>query len=141
MDKQELWAQACALMHAEMTDLTFNTWIKSSLRPLGFSGDKFYIEAVTDFYYGYVVPRYSVLISNSLSEAAGRPFTAQILTPAQADEYRAGMAPVDAQANDSSLDPKYTFDTFVVGNNNRFAHAAALAVAESPAYTYNPLFI
>ena len=141
MDKQMLWDRACALMHAEMTEVTFNTWIKSALRPLGLSGDQFFIEAVTDFYHSFVVPRYAVLIGNSLSEAAGRPISAQILTPAQADDYRSGGPPKEAPVNDSSLDPKYTFDTFVVGGNNRFAHAAALAVAESPGDAYNPLFI
>ena len=141
MDKQALWEQACAIMRAEMTQVTFDTWIKAALRPLGFSGDQFFIEAVTDFYHQFVVPRYAVLISNSLSQAAGKPIKAQLLTPAQADEYREGVTPEDKPAPASSLNPKYTFDTFVVGNNNRFAHAAALAVAESPADAYNPLFI
>ena len=128
-------------MRAEMTQVTFDTWIKAALRPLGLSGDQFFIEAVTDFYHQFVVPRYAVLISNSLSQAAGKPIKAQLLTPAQADEYREGVTPEDKPAPASSLNPKYTFDTFVVGNNNRFAHAAALAVAESPADAYNPLFI
>ena len=141
MDKQVLWDQACAIMHTEMTDLTYNTWIKAALRPLGYSGDQFFIEAVTDFYHQFVTPRYSVLISNSLSQAVGKPIKAQILTPAQADEYRAGITPDEKPADESSLNPKYTFDTFVVGSNNRFAHAAALAVAEAPADAYNPLFI
>ena len=141
MDKQALWEQACAIMRAEMTQVTFDTWIKAALRPLGFSGDQFFIEAVTDFYHQFVVPRYAVLICNSLSQAAGKPIKAQLLTPAQADEYREGVTPEDKPAPASSLNPKYTFDTFVVGNNNRFAHAAALAVAESPADAYNPLFI
>ena len=141
MDKQVLWDQACGIMHTEMTDLTYNTWIKAALRPLGYSGDQFFIEAVTDFYHQFVTPRYSVLISNSLSQAVGKPIKAQILTPAQADEYRAGITPDEKPADESSLNPKYTFDTFVVGSNNRFAHAAALAVAEAPADAYNPLFI
>ncbi|MBR6187003.1 MAG: chromosomal replication initiator protein DnaA [Clostridia bacterium] len=141
VDKQAVWDQACVIMHTEMTEVTYNTWIKTALRPLGYSGDEFYIEAVTDFYYTFVVPRYAVLIANSLSEAAGRPIKAQILTPSQADEYRAGIMPAEKPADETSLNPKYTFDSFVVGSNNRFAHAAALAVAESPADAYNPLFI
>ena len=128
-------------MRTEMTQVTFDTWIKTALRPLGFSGDQFFIEAVTDFYHKFVGPRYTALISNSLSKVTGRPISAQLLTPAQADEYRAGITPENKPDNTASLNPKYTFDTFVVGNNNRFAHAAALAVAESPADAYNPLFI
>ncbi len=141
MDIQAIWDQACVAMHREMTEVTFDTWIKAALRPLGAEGDQFYIEAVTDFYYSFVVPRYSVLISNSLSEVAGRPVKAKILTPAQTEKYRAGAALEEKPAENANLNPKYTFDTFVVGSNNRFAHAAALAVAEAPADAYNPLFI
>ena len=141
MDHQALWDKACMVMHREMTEVTFNTWIKSALKPLGYEGDQFFIEAVTDFYFNFVAPRYAVLIGNSLTEAAGRPVKAHLLTPAQAEEYRAGGAPGAQPAEDNDLNPKYTFDTFVVGGNNRFAHAAALAVAEAPADAYNPLFI
>ena len=141
MNKQMIWDEACAVMRSELTQVSFNTWIGSGLRPLGCSGDQFFIEAVTPFYHQYIVPRFSVLISNSLSQVVGKPMEAVILTPAQADEYREGVVPEEKPADNSSLNPKYTFDTFVVGNNNRFAHAAALAVAESPADAYNPLFI
>ena len=141
MDIQAIWDQACVVMHTEMTEITFNTWIKAALRPMDAVGDQFYIEAVTDFYYSFVVPRYAVLIGNSLSEVVGRPIKAKILTPQQAEKYRAGAAVEEKPADSANLNPKYTFDTFVVGGNNRFAHAAALAVAESPADTYNPLFI
>ena len=141
MDIQAIWDQACVVMHREMTTVTFDTWIKAALRPLGAENDQFYIEAVTDFYYSFVVPRYSVLIGNSLSEVAGRPIKAKILTPAQSEKYRAGGAVEDKPTERANLNPRYTFDTFVVGSNNRFAHAAALAVAEAPADAYNPLFI
>lgn len=141
VDVQSLWEQACAVMRTEMTQVTFDTWIKTALRPLGFSGDQVFIEAVTDFYHKFVGPRYTALIANSLSQVAGRPLRAQLLTPMQADEYRAGITPENKPDHSASLNPKYTFSTFVVGSNNRFAHAAALAVAESPADAYNPLFI
>ena len=140
MEAQQLWEKACVLMRAEMTQVTFNTWIASALKPLAVRGDSFYIEAVTDFYYQFVVNRYSGLIANTLTQTAGRTMKAEILTPAQAEEFRSGASPARTPGA-SFLNPRYTFETFVVGANNRFAHAACLVVAESPGDTYNPLFI
>ena len=135
MEMQALWDQACAFMRSEMTQITYDTWIKTALRPLGVSGGLFYVEAVTNFFHEYVVPRYSALISNALTQAAGRPLTAKLLNPAQADEYRAGIIPEKASGR-GDLNPKYTFDSFVQGSNNKFALAAAIAVACAAGFVY-----
>ena len=139
MDIQAIWDQACVVMHREMTEVTFNTWIKAALRPIGAEGDTFYIEAVTDFYYSFVVPRYSVLIGNSLSEVAGRPIKAKILTPTQADKYRAGAAVEDKPTERANLNPKYTFDTFIVGpsNNQHFNLYSSIECQVVPANGYS----
>lgn len=139
LEVKAVWDAACQLMKNEMSQVTYSTWIASALKPLDFVGDRFYIEAVADYYHTFVVPRYSLLISNSLKQAAGRDLQLSVLTPKQAQEYRKGSNPLKKQT--PKLNPKYTFETFVVGNGNRFAHAASLAVAEAPAAAYNPFFI
>ena len=140
METSAIWEKACAAMRAEMTEVTFNTWIRGALRPISVSGECLYVEAVTDFYYQFVVNRYTALITNAVSQAAGRQLRVEIMTPSEAKSFREGNKPSKGLAA-ASLNPKYTFDTFVVGANNRFAHAASLAVAESPGTNYNPLFI
>ncbi len=141
MDTEALWQSACRLIRPEMVEASYQTWIVAALKPVAIEGNVFFVEALTDFYRTFVEARYAVLIANSLTQAAGAPMELKLLTPQQAQEYRAGAAPVKMSAASAMLNPKYTFDTFVVGNNNRFAHAASLAVAESPADAYNPLFI
>ena len=139
MDKDQLWEKACVFMRSEMTSVTYDTWIASALKPLDFTGDQMIIEAMTDFYFQFVSGRYLPLIENALEKAAGRRIRAELMDPERAKKYRARRE--NAPAQESTLNPKYTFESFVVGNNNRFAHAASLAVAESPAGAYNPLFI
>ena len=139
MDKDQLWEKACVFMRSEMTSVTYDTWIASALRPLAFTGDQMIIEAMTDFYFQFVSGRYLPLIENALEKAAGRRIHAELMDPERAKKYRARRD--SAPVQESTLNPKYTFESFVVGNNNRFAHAASLAVAESPAGAYNPLFI
>ncbi|HHX20980.1 MAG TPA: chromosomal replication initiator protein DnaA [Clostridiales bacterium] len=126
-------------MREDMTEVTYSTWIAAALRPLDAAEDRFYVEAVTDFYHQFVVPRYSDKIAAALREVTGRDIRLTIMTPRQAEEYRNGANPLKRPA--PQLNDKYTFDTFVVGSGNRFAHAASLAVAEAPAEAYNPLFI
>ena len=139
MDYQMIWQKACQLMRAEMADVTYSTWIERALKPLDLSGNQYYIKAETDFYHQFVVPRYATLISAALREASGRELKLSILTPKQASDYQNGAVVVKKQA--PQLNSRYTFESFVVGSGNRFAHAASLAVAEAPADAYNPLFI
>ncbi|MGI6636515.1 MAG: chromosomal replication initiator protein DnaA [Christensenellales bacterium] len=139
MNVKAIWDNACARMREDMTEVTYSTWIAAALRPLDAAEDRFYVEAVTDFYHQFVVPRYSDKIAAALREVTGRDIRLTIMTPRQAEEYRNGANPLKRPA--PQLNDKYTFDTFVVGSGNRFAHAASLAVAEAPAEAYNPLFI
>jgi chromosomal replication initiator protein len=139
LNVKAIWENACSLMREEMTEVTYSTWIAAALRPLDMVGNQYYVEAVTDFYHQFVVPRYSGKIASSLSEVAGRDIKLVIMTPRQAEEYRKGANPMARPA--PQLNAKYTFDSFVVGSSNRFAHAASLAVAEAPADAYNPLFV
>jgi len=139
LNYQSIWERACQLMHAEMSDVTYSTWIERALRPLDLSGDQYFVKAETDFYHQFVVPRYSALISSALQQASGKELKLSILTPRQASDYQNGATVVRKAL--PRLNDKYTFESFVVGSGNRFAHAASLAVAESPADAYNPLFI
>lgn len=138
-EAKRVWEAACQLMKHEMSQVTYSTWIAAALKPLDLVGDRYYVEAVADYYHTFVVPRYSVLINNSINQASGKELKLSVLTPKQAEEYRNGSNPL--RAPNPKLNSKYTFDTFVVGNGNRFAHAASLAVAEAPADAYNPFFI
>ena len=121
-----------------MSEPSFDTWI-SPLNVLKLRGDALYIDTTSDFIKKHILMRYSMLITSAVSQAAGRSLRVEFVTPQEAETlFPRTDNPVTASF---SLNPKYTFDTFVVGNSNRFARAAALAVAEAPAEAYNPLFI
>ena len=137
MDTTLLWDQTCRLLSADMMKVTYDTWIKT-LKPVALEGDLFVLQAATDFYRKNVVSRYAATIESALSQTARQPMHAKFLTPEEAEAY---LHPAEMAEKPSFLNPKYTFDSFVVGSSNRFAHAACLAVAESPAEAYNPLFI
>lgn len=140
MNVADLWEKACNIMKKEMPPVSYDTWIARSLKPLSLEEDCMYVEVVTDYMKQMIATRYTGLIANSLSQAAGHLITVEILTPGEAGQ-RQRKASEEPQANRVHFNPKYTFDSFVVGGGNRFAHAASLAVAEAPADAYNPLFI
>lgn len=140
VDYRAVWDSACQLMKVEMSEVTYSTWIAAALKPLAFHANRYYVEAVTDYYHSFVVPRYSSLILNAIKQVMGNEVQLSILKPKEADAYRKGGDLVEKKPA-PKLNGKYTFDTFVVGSGNRFAHAASLAVAEAPADAYNPFFI
>ena len=135
----QLWNDACDILRNEITEVSYNTFIKSALTPVELRGDTCVLQAATDFYHNFVSKRYGPLLEAALTQAASKPLHVKLLTPAEGESYKS--APADVQPLPAFLNPKYTFDSFVVGNSNRFAHAACLAVAEAPAEAYNPLFI
>lgn len=142
----ELWEKVLSIIKGELTEVSFNTWIKSAV-PLSISEDTFKIGVPNDFTKEILETRYRDLIIESINVASSKRYKLQfsILTEEVAEvESNRNEKKGSVQATDemtSTLIPKYTFDSFVIGNSNRFAHAASLAVAESPAKAYNPLFI
>ena len=127
----QLWNDACDILRNEITEVSYNTFIKSALTPVELRGDTCVLQAATDFYHNFVSKRYGPLLEAALTQAASKPLHVKLLTPAEGESYKS--APADVQPLPAFLNPKYTFDSFVVGNSNRFAHAACLAVAEAPA--------
>lgn len=138
-----LWPRVVQLLKDELTEISFNTWIKT-IEPLNATSNSIELGVPTDFNKGILESRYTVLIQNAVKQVTNREYSLTIIVPSQ-DPAKRQTAIQDTSSNEelknSILNPKYTFDTFVIGNSNRLAHAASVAVAESPAKAYNPLFL
>ena len=140
MDMETLWAGACDLMQQEIAAVSYSTWIGDNLTPLKLEDECLLLGVKLETMRDFVVNKYLQTIDRCLTRAANRAMRAEILNQAEAEERMTATASLPKD-DEPKLNPKYTFDSFVVGDANRFAHAAALAVAENPADAYNPLFI
>ena len=138
----ELLTKAKELLKEEMTKISYETWIKN-LEIQSFDNDIVVLVASSGFQKESIQSRYYDLLTNTFNFITNKECQINIISKDELQEEEAINLPNDVGYgySNSTLNPKYTFDTFVVGNNNRFAHAAALAVAEAPATSYNPLFI
>ncbi|MDD6211835.1 MAG: chromosomal replication initiator protein DnaA [Clostridiales bacterium] len=141
---EEKWDTILNLMREEhqLTDVSFNTWF-APLKIL--SVDK---NLLTILYPGddtgakFIERKYKLFFEVTIEEVTGIHFDLKFVTPTSPATVKSNRPSIDLVASsNANLNPRYTFDTFVVGNNNKMAHAASLAVAESPAEMYNPLFI
>lgn len=141
VDLTELWNNTLAILRDELSQTSFDTWLKSTSL-LSYTQDHMVISVPNSFAKEWLETRYYDLIQDTLELIVNHDvsitFTTQDKHPLPIQNI-----PITKSrgAVDSKLNPKYTFETFVIGNGNRFAHAAAQAVADSPAKAYNPLFI
>ena len=133
---QDIWQAVMDSLSDELTSTSISTWF-SDCRPVEIARNRLVIHTPTDFKRNIILQRFSSTITDTLSEIFSCPFELLILAGDEIDDYE-----VTAEADDSPPEMAgYTFDRFVVGNSNKFAHAAAVAVAENPGKAYNPLFI
>ena len=152
-DLKKLWENTLNIIKGEMSEVSFNTWIKSC-EPISISSNTIKISVPNVFTQDILEKRYKDLVINSIYSACSKQYNVEFLTESEIQEANSDKPTDSSEQNhkdsmsitvsdemSSTLNPKYTFDSFVIGNSNRFAHAASLAVAESPAKAYNPLFI
>ncbi|NLD49757.1 MAG: chromosomal replication initiator protein DnaA [Clostridiaceae bacterium] len=139
----DLWQRILNLLKNELTEISFNTWIKT-IDPISLNSNTINLAVPAEFNKGILESRYQTLIKNAIKQVTFKEYSINFVVPSQ-ENMEKYTNNVENNTNEdmlvSILNPKYTFDTFVIGNSNRFAHAAALAVAEAPAKAYNPLFI
>ena len=140
----DLWKNSLNLIKTELTDVSFNTWFKP-VKPIAMNGQTIILLTPNEFAKGILESRYSNLIINAVKEITSKDYELEFILPGSEQYFRISQSnPQNTNKevfDDLNLNPKYVFDTFVIGNSNRFAHAASLAVAEAPAKAYNPLFI
>lgn len=148
-DLKKIWAKTLETIKSELSEVSFNTWIKSC-EPISISADTITISVPNSFTQDILDKRYKDLVANSIEVVCSKLYKIEFVIASEAFEKEeikdtsSNSSSKSIIVNDemsSTLNPKYTFNSFVIGNSNRFAHAASLAVAESPAKAYNPLFI
>ena len=132
----EVWDKVVSLMRNEMTETTINTWFDDAL-PVSLDESSFTLYSPTRFKRDIIAARYVPAIQSALHELFSADFQVVILTEGELDQAREHEKRGDFLPGTE----EYTFDRFVVGSSNKFAHAAARAVADNPGKSYNPLFI
>ena len=166
LDVRRLWEDTLEIVRGELNTPTFKTWFEQT-EPLGIDGDTLLVGTRHEYARDWLDKRYSGLLASTVTSVSGVPMRVRFLVADEATTPRdngvqdptpstpaaPGTGPVVVpnmeavetqrvkEATDGDFNPKYTFDSFVMGSSNRFAHAAAMAVAESPGTAYNPLFI
>ena len=132
----EVWEKVKVLMGSEMTATTMNTWFDDA-EAVSLEESRFVLYSPTRFKRDIIAARYASPIQNALRELFSSDFQLTVLTEDQLTNFQDGPKQSDFLPGTE----EYTFDRFVVGSSNKFAHAAARKAAENPGMSYNPLFI
>jgi len=139
MEARQLWEKTVDILRQDMTQVSYSTWI-SKLEPVCVSEDMFVLLTHDGVALQTLRNLYSDPIARAATAASGQQLSTLFILPEERDRYAQQFREGQRQ-EEGRLNPKYTFDSFVIGSSNNMAHAAAMAVAENPATAYNPLFI
>jgi chromosomal replication initiator protein len=167
---EEIWDQGSATLREQLAPATWAAWFPG-VRPVGFDGDTLLLSVPSSLAAERIRSSYSGMLTDAIRDSTGVTVRVELLVETAPKEHEtaafAPAPPMTVLVEDPGLDllnggptpatddddpstatwasgtlnPRYTFDQFVIGASNRFAHAAALSVAESPGRSYNPLFI
>jgi len=135
-----LWSEVSGRLRGALNETTYRTWF-DHVEGLELNDDEFVLAVPNDFTRDWIEGHFIGLIRAAVGDTTGHERQIQLAVKEATGEP---PSPAEGHRRESlgiGLNPKYTFDSFVIGSSNRFAHAAALAVAEAPAQAYNPLFI
>lgn len=132
-DASQLWQKSLSRLKTDLNETRFKTWFQNVKLHSAENG-RLVLHTDDAFTVRQLRSRYATQLGMVVSQVFGQPYEIEIVTTGELGRYEKKMS-------SSKLNPEYTFDTFVVGQSNRFAHAASLAVAEDPGKEYNPLFI
>jgi len=142
---ESLWSEVAGRLRGALNDTTYGTWFGEA-QGLELDDDRFVLAVPNDFTRDWIEGHFLGLIGAAIRDVTGRerPIELRVselllLPPEPLGDDESGAGSVEVPSG--GFNSKYTFDSFVIGSSNRFAHAAALAVAEAPAQAYNPLFI
>ncbi|MBE0416333.1 MAG: chromosomal replication initiator protein DnaA [Coriobacteriia bacterium] len=154
-DVEQIWSDVLDVIRSELNTPTFKTWFEHT-SPVEIVDDYLVVAVQNEFAREWLESRYSGLLKSALLQVLGRKLSVEFTVPpepkvsaveadAAVDSDVTPVPDIETHAPprpaNGEFNPKYTFDSYVIGASNQFAHAAALAVAEAPGRAYNPLFI
>ncbi len=132
---QDIWHSVMEKLEGELTPTAINTWF-SDCQPVALEEKRIVLQTSSDFKRNIINQRFSDTIRKAMSDLFSCEFDLLVLTADEIDDYQKPGA-----EDDLPEAAAYTFDRFIVGQSNKFAHAAAIAVSENPGKIYNPLFL
>lgn len=135
----KIWQEILKFIKHKVGESSFNLWF-SPIKLLGIKGNEVLIEIPNRFFQDWIEDNFPNIIKEAFLETTGNNFEVNYTITGK-EQTQQSLEEPKKTIRRGNLNPRYTFDTFVVGPSNQFAHAAALRVAENPGFAYNPLFI
>lgn len=149
MNLDSIWSNFLNKIKSELNSLSYNTWFADT-KLYKLENNTAIIIVPMPIHKKHLLDNYEILIKNTLLDIIGSPYDINLLLNEEIEEEskkeialidNSEIKKVNTPNINNNLNSKYTFDNFIVGNSNKFAHAAALSVAENPGNMYNPLFL